>query len=64
MKGMYSVYCLLIVIFCLSLFAQSGDHEPFTHTYSIVARDEQTGDIGSVTKWVIEKALDQIIIES
>ncbi|WP_044403930.1 DUF1028 domain-containing protein [Lacinutrix sp. Hel_I_90] len=44
---MKTVKFLLIVIVSQSIFAQSyKKSEPFTHTYSIVARDSVTGDIG------------------
>ena len=39
--------CLILVISMTALLpAQTMNGDPFTHTYSIVARDEATGELG------------------
>lgn len=44
---MNNLYLLIFVLFAPTVFAQNfKKSEPFTHTYSIVARDSVTGDIG------------------
>lgn len=44
---MNKIYLLVIIIFSQNMFSQSyKKSEPFTHTYSIVARDSVTGDLG------------------
>ena len=44
---MNKIYLLVVIIFSQQLFSQSYKKaEPFTHTFSIVARDSVTGEIG------------------
>ncbi len=44
---MNKIYILIIIVFSQNMFSQSyKKSEPFTHTFSIVARDSVTGDIG------------------
>ncbi len=46
MKTMFKTTLLLIIAMTTLLPAQTINGDPFTHTYSIVARDEVTGDLG------------------
>jgi uncharacterized Ntn-hydrolase superfamily protein len=44
---MNKIYLLIVILFTQQLFSQSYKKaEPFTHTFSIVARDSVTGEIG------------------
>ena len=44
---MNKLYFVIILMFSQTMFSQVyKKSEPFTHTYSIVARDSVTGDIG------------------
>jgi uncharacterized Ntn-hydrolase superfamily protein len=44
---MNKIYLFVIIVFSQNMFSQSyKKSEPFTHTFSIVARDSVTGDIG------------------
>ncbi|MGD9900616.1 MAG: DUF1028 domain-containing protein [Calditrichaceae bacterium] len=46
MKIFFNFISFTIFFIASSLFAQTFNGEPFTHTFSIVARDEQTGELG------------------
>ncbi len=46
MKIFINFTSLTIFFLASTLFAQTFNGEPFTHTFSIVARDEQTGELG------------------
>ncbi len=46
MKRFINFTSLTIIFLASTLFAQTFNGEPFTHTFSIVARDEQTGELG------------------
>lgn len=46
MKRFIKFISLTIFVLASSLLAQTFNGEPFTHTFSIVARDEQTGELG------------------
>ncbi|MEO0899429.1 MAG: DUF1028 domain-containing protein [Bacteroidota bacterium] len=50
---MRPVFCLFLTLFCFSFFSTTSyaqrtayGNEPFAHTYSIVARDSVTGELG------------------
>lgn len=44
---MNKIYLFVIIVFSQNMFSQSyKKSEPFTHTFSIVARDSVTGDLG------------------